>query len=291
MTDLANFGDSVHWGQGHPDSDKFAYAVAEVLGLTLRMVAHSGATIGVDATCSGATDGEVPFACPTIMQQVRAYANPDGADVVLLNGGINDVSVVNIINPIIRPDEVRRRARKHCHVDMSMLLREVLGRFQRSETRVVVTSYFPIFSSQSDLEGIENYLAAHFIFVPQGAEFEAQRRSIFDRVIENAQVFWTESTDALQSAIRDIGSARVQFAFVPFADANAMFAPSSWLWEVHRKGFELVPEDPLAEERRAACDAFHSSPLDRSACYIASAGHPNVPGSRSFTDTILALLQ
>jgi hypothetical protein len=136
MNDLANFGDSVPWGQGHLLPQKYAKQVAEHLGLQLRMAAHSGATIGIDADCPGSTDGEVPYSCPTVVQQLSNYgSDPNAADVVLVNGGINDVSVRNIINPLVPAKEIARLARLYCGTQMTKLLTAVLQKFSRNSTR------------------------------------------------------------------------------------------------------------------------------------------------------------
>ena len=120
MADPANFGDSVHWGQGHVAATKFAHAVAVQHELTLQMNAHSGATIGANAACTGSAPGEVPFTTE---------------------------------------EEVKRRTREYCHRDMTQLLRVVLDKFSNADTRVIVTSYFPIFSALSlkNPEGMEAF--------------------------------------------------------------------------------------------------------------------------------------
>jgi hypothetical protein len=177
---------------------------------------------------------------------------------------------------------------KYCHREMAKLLMEVLTKFRDHGTRIILTSYFPIFSPASDFGKIRGYLMGNLVRVPQGANLRAQRDLIIDRVVENAQVFWRESAIQLKLAIRDAASSRIRFAEVPFEDDNAMFADNPWLFEVHLKGGKLVPEDPLAERRRRACNRFHRNPLDRASCYIASAGHPNPIGSDRFAETILA---
>ncbi len=255
------------------------------------MAAHSGATIGIDADCPGSTDGEVPYSCPTVVQQLSTYSfDPSTADIVLVNGGINNVSVRNIINPLVPANEIARLTRLYCGTQMTKLLTAVLQKFSRNSTRVVLTSYFPIFSKASDFNRIAEYLIGNLVLVPQQQELASQRVIILDRVVENAQAFWHESTAALKASITSVGSTRIRFAEVPFQDENAMFAHDPWLWEVHLKGVELVPEDPVAAARKIACDKFHPNPLDRMACYIASAGHPNVKGSAAFKDTILQVL-
>lgn len=289
--DLVNFGDSIHWGQGLNDSDKFASKVASARRLTLRMEAHSGSRIGIDESCDGSTDGEVPFACPTTLQQIRNYAGDTSlTQLVLINGGINDVTVQAIINPLTTVSDLKRRVRKYCRRAMANLLLEALAKFPESRIPIILTSYFPIFSPASDFKKIADYLRGHLVLVPHEAELRAQRELILNRVVENAQVFWRESTTQLRLAIQDTASTRIRFAEIPFGDDNAMFAPQPWLFEVHLKGFQLVPEDPLATHRRIACDAFHRNPLDRATCYIASAGHPNLAGSEKYAETILAMM-
>jgi lysophospholipase L1-like esterase len=89
-------GDSVPWGQGLLPAHKY-HAVLETLSTTYAVstdfMAHSGATIGGGATVgASAPDGEVPDAYPTILQQCAADTQaPDTVDLILLNGGINDV--------------------------------------------------------------------------------------------------------------------------------------------------------------------------------------------------------
>jgi len=57
---LVVLGDSVTWGQGHLDQNKFVNVVAGRRQLTVRMHAHSGATIGVGDMHEGACRPEAP---------------------------------------------------------------------------------------------------------------------------------------------------------------------------------------------------------------------------------------
>jgi hypothetical protein len=66
-----------------------------------RVLAHSGATIGVgDTETADPVDGEVPTSYPTILQQCDLFTGlRDKVDLVLMDGGMNDVDVTTILNP------------------------------------------------------------------------------------------------------------------------------------------------------------------------------------------------
>src|SRR4051794_34449706 len=94
------YGDSVTWGQGHKDGNKFANQVASALGATVKMIAHSGATIGRGDAQTGSGGPESPNHYPTILQQLAAASDdPDQAAVVIVDGGINDIGVPTILSP------------------------------------------------------------------------------------------------------------------------------------------------------------------------------------------------
>jgi hypothetical protein len=73
------FGDSVTWGQGLLDTEKFSTIVGTRLGVPVEhitMLAHSGAVIGVGINPEvPAQPGEVPRPYPTILQQVNGFSD------------------------------------------------------------------------------------------------------------------------------------------------------------------------------------------------------------------------
>src|ERR1051325_9082990 len=153
-TNVVVYGDSVTWGQGHTDGHKFESQVASALGATVKMMAHSGATIGRGDTQTGSCGPESPNHYPTILQQLAgASDDPDRAAVVIVDGGINDIGVSTILSPITSNKFLRNVTRRYCHDDMVFLLTQVLARYQSASTRIVVTSYFPVFSTKSDFGG------------------------------------------------------------------------------------------------------------------------------------------
>jgi len=288
------FGDSVTWGQGFHPEQKFAQQVASTLSAQLSMHAHSGATIGVNNTESGSCPPEAPRHTPTILQQVATNTDDPGrAELVIVNGGINDVSVQYILNPITPDDGLVSKVKQYCYNDMVILLNAVIARFEHPDTKIVVTSYFPIFSPKSDFRYVLQYLA-HGLFLAPSPEFasRAEQEMFAIRSVELAMLFWRESRKQLQAAVNSIGSSRVRFADVPFTEDNSMFAPKAWLFNVHLEGGKLVAEDPLAESRKADCAICHANdplPFQRMGCNIASAGHPNFAGADAFASAILSV--
>ena len=84
----------------------------------------------------------------------------------------------------------------------------------------------------------------------------------FDKVVALGLQFWHESTDCLESAVRDCGDARVSFADAGFTERNAVFATAPLLWGVK---MDFSPQG-------------------------ASAGHPNVAGAEQFAQAIVTSL-
>lgn len=69
-------------------------------GVTLEGVAHSGAAIGAFGAAGIPCPGEVPCSRLTILEQCDQFTNsPETVDLVLLDGGINDVGVATILIP------------------------------------------------------------------------------------------------------------------------------------------------------------------------------------------------
>lgn len=288
---LVVLGDSVTWGQGHLDQNKFANLVADRRQLTVRMHAHSGATIGVGDTNQGGCQPEAPNHYPTILQQLAACADdPSQTGLVVLDGGINDISVETILNPFTSDNYLRNVTRRYCGDDMVTLINAVLAKFTDAATKIVLTSYFPVFSAKSDFDQVTYFLAGRGIAPPPMLDSRLEREAFTLRSVELAMLFWHESRAQLTRAVASVGSNRVFFADVPFTEDNAMFTSMPWLWNVSFHSGRLVPEDDVIASRHRECVLCHvREPFKVPACDIASAGHPNIAGSARFADTILAL--
>lgn len=295
---MAVLGDSVNWGQGLKEPKKFHSRVKKALSATDSpessiMLAHSGAIIGAGvATTHAQIDGEVPTSYPTILQQCEFFSDsPETVSLVLVNGGINDIDVRTILNPFTDSSDLQDMILQYCYADMKVLLGEIVNKFTNPAARIVVTSYYPILSDQSHFPLVDLFLAIHGLSIVAFAHIAGI--NVWGKIVKNCDQFSTQSTMMFQQAIDEInraagGPARILFANPPFTASNASLAPDAWLWGVNG---DFSAEDPLRDDRRAACNMFEPDLIQRQSCYRASAGHPNNKGARQFAEAILALLR
>lgn len=315
---MITLGDSIIWGQGLPESMKFRTLVAQWLqsqyGSSRQVVlwpthAHSGAKTGWGAypTETSGQDpdnfyaktpssgysvpapypGEVPFGYPSISFQIGMTVNdlkqrgvdPGSVDLVLLDGCINDLSVTNILNPLLveenilqgevanGPNWVRTKTNELCVTHMQSLLPQVMSQFPNSI--VIMTGYFQIVSAQTDLLKLSEYLtvlglgggAAGGILaspltgpgpvldfltaVPVNAvPVAATLRAI---LVDRSQAFATTAfnglTNVVNSANQGLATPRAALAWPSFSDENAYAGPNSYLFLI---------EDFLGDEVRGA---------------------------------------
>lgn len=296
MGDLVCVGDSVHWGQGLLRPHKLHVIVANELRkrdpqLIEHFMAHSGAVIGAGAAITRQrVDGEVPVGSPTIIEQVRSFsADPGNVDLVLVNGGINDVDIRNILNPFFPTHLLTDLTREHCFDSMRILLEETVQMFPMPSTRIIVTSYYPILSELSNPLRVPQLLEFQGVFAP--LDF-ATAPAVQNPVVQHCLRFWRESTASLIDAVNDVNArhlpARITFVDAGYTEANAIYADDPWLFGL-KPGLE--PEDEVIDARHSACNAA-IPPFDflaREQCYRASAGHPNVTGAQRYAAAILSV--
>jgi lysophospholipase L1-like esterase len=279
MNTLLVMGDSVVWGQGLAEKHKTASIVAQHLGAEMQMLAHSGAKIGIrDSYTVTMPSGEVPCFFPTILQQLQSFTgDPAAVKWVLMNGGINDVEVQRVFNPMIPQFELELHTRNYCGRDLQTLLQQVISRF--TNARVLVLGYYPALSQQSSKQGVE----ALFSLV-HGVKFAP----LFDadlfrnEIVEHCLRFWKLSTGLLRGATehvnRDAGETRAIFVDSGLDENNAAFAAQTLLWELDLNDLNKAPDEAVAE-RRAACEQVAAGELQKRQCLLSAVGHPNVAGA------------
>lgn len=389
------FGDSVVWGEGLNEKDKFVSIVARRLAkrigrkAVVHSFAHAGAAIRDDrkampfsvAEKSKAhsyeneprfVHGEIGQLLPTIHTQIRIasgekayaeYLDPHPSDIsshrarklglkgaveggavpdlIILNGGVNDFRTRHVFAPFA--DEVRaksdapivsdlmkrlslhgsrgdylRAVRRCFHGRLKTLLGDVRQRWP--ETPIVVTGYYPVFTSAS-FEGrsdaavplilyaflrmkrlrtpparsLKGYVELYTRF---GKEFLTERSALFDEA----------SCAAMRKACDEthVEHAPVIFAAPEFGPKNGAFAKDAWLfgWEtveldlkdIERMVDILSADDPMEDERKRAVDvylkhfkselSFAAAVERKERAYRNSVAHPNRKGAKAYADAV-----
>lgn len=320
---IASFGDSIVWGQGLLEGDKFTNLAAAAVSkrrngaiavYSLDRSAHSGATTlpasdppdAGQPRLPGDFTGECPSLSPSVAAQVRQWttraslnSQRSEIDLVILDGGINDVRIGQILNPFLFDGPLISDTIAICGPAMVTLLGSVLATFPRAA--IIVTGYYQIVSEQSDLSMLLPALSGAGLLaglvtplipgaVPIGLDpigaliFLAW---IQERLRSRCALFATLANTMLQTSVTIAMAAapgrRIALAVPAFGPRNAIFAPDPFLWGVGITGGGLVPLDPVAASRIATCGTGLVST-------IASIGHPNVNGAAAYGTAIEAAL-
>ena len=227
-------GDSVNWGQGLNDDQKFYALVQQWLkqqlfgrDVNVTVMAHSGATVLPLEESAPGCDGEVNISWPTINVQMldaaakyrREGIDPRMIDLVLVNGGINDVGPGNLVNPFFSAQKIRDKAQQACGANMKNLLSDIADTF--CNARIIVTGYFPIISTATPpdmfiklifaLAGVPKVgrvvLTEIFELVRAGILLGQQKAGpLLTLSAHQSDVWYVESTLALQNAVKDVNA-------------------------------------------------------------------------------------
>lgn len=286
---ILTFGDSVTWGQGLLDEHKFDRIYAGPL--LLPRSAHSGAIIGASTDTSGQKEyPEIPVPYPSLWQQIAAVTDWTDVDVVVVNGGINDVSLTRILNPWIASDHISDLTKQFCQGEMTKLLGMLASKLVKPGARIALTGYYPILSGASSFE---NEKQPRLLMEMNGiATSSVVTAKTFDvatlvpQIVANCLMFWKTSTESLKAAAdatnATLGHSMCFFVETRFTEANALWGSDALLWELSPT---LDAEDEVTELRDRACDAVYGDLVHLPEwghwyqCYRASVGHPNVRGA------------
>lgn len=310
-------GDSIAWGQGLNDAQKMhvltANSLAAATGVQPQIFhrAASGATIGDAGADPGPSEKveswwprELPEGNPTVYQQchqVEADYPDQIFDIILLSGGINDVSVDTIFNPLVEPKQIQGLSLTYCHGAMGSLLDRVRTTFvaRNPQARVLVLGYYGILSPLSHIPDIGQLLKAIARQAFAAGSMTAalalgNTEEDIDRALKrNASAFRDASRTDLMKAVAEANAKGPSGAFTfvdpAFTDEDAAFTLHPLIWGF---GKDFTAEDPRAAARQGFCkDVGKTSELERFPCEHASLGHPNVAGAQKYAQAILAALR
>lgn len=319
-------GDSLVWGQGLSESDKFYSLTAQWLRkdhfhgdrrVDLKVKAHSGSTIKLhDDEVQGLQKlgrseseyfhPEVNVGFPSIWKQVELAADEyksegaeSGADLVMVTGGITDITVAKVLDPFGKLKDLPPLIDKYCRDDMLELIEKIAAGNPRA--LIVVAGYSAMISPQTKgsaaFNGWLETLDIRGAWKPI-VNNALSRTLFFNRLKKKATVrsrFWVaESNKALSEAVARFNAkglgAKAIFVASPIDEAHALETPDSWLFKIGKKG---TTPDPMYAERQKPCQ--EAIPYVNKAlkvkyslrkCEVAAIGHPNEIGAREYARVI-----
>lgn len=272
------FGTSILWGQGHVTDKKIHIRIKNWLerkqGISVRAhhFAHSGAILkGKLGPGRGRLHGEVPDPYPSIATQIRNAPNArEDKVVILFEGGINDVGIFNIVNPLYNKQKLRKRIREACHDDLKDVLVQ-LGRKYRTAD-VFVLGYYQILSDR--IRSRKRELGALLCGLGLCTLNDLASIDFVSRAVENTKLFWEASNKQVQKAVTEANSmvsAHVTFVDSGFKPSEGLFARRPLLYGLHNR-------DPQRRTRIVHCPVALFQGRSGVHCLPASVGHPNGHG-------------
>ena len=320
-------GDSLIWGQGLREEEKFYFLTKRWLEddvfngngrVRLTVKAHSGSTIKLDPEEGKALERgnrsafeelhpEVNVSFPTIEKQLRAahaeFSDPAAVDLIMLSGGIPDVGVAKIINPLESNKRLRERIDLYCRRHMGELVSEAAAKFPNS--LIVLVGYYPIITRHSPMKRIVNDIMELYS-VPGWAKPPINNpatRAIWrlwrGKMIKRSRIWLEDSNAAFTSVVDGInstsGKRRAVFVPSPINERTAFGSKESLLFTVGRKG---RPADAVGQTRIRECspaleELRRETRLKYSTrfCELASVGHPTPEGSAAIAAAIREQLE
>ena len=288
---MAVVGDSVAWGQGLAEHNKYHTRVQNTLIAKLngrpvekQVVAHSGAVIAPSAADAktAVLSGEIPRSYPSITYQAtHMVKDPASVNLVLLDGGINDVGATTMLDVMMSEETVKQRTLAVFGLDHYVPFLQLMLKTFPNAT-VVVTNYFRVISHVSDLTVVAS-LATLVTNLTAGLATFALR----DNWNQRYRVFNWESTEAIRRAVAAIGSPRLRYAETGYDFNEAVGAPN-------RKLFNPFERDEVPAQRHPACDALYPEPrianFDYLMCFHANMAHPNAAGAAGYASKIVGAI-
>jgi lysophospholipase L1-like esterase len=302
-------GDSVVWGQGLADANKFSSKVKLWLGMQLAgreltppaNHAHSGAIIGdlpddSDRPRDAITNanGEIPESYPSVLNQAMALARNDlelahisltDVDLILMDGCANDVNLGNVLTPWTKDADIASRALTYCYQQMISNLMAIHGVYPNA--KIVVTGYYAIVSSKSDPLAVTAFTTA--LLGPAGL---AAGVAAWEQAIDHTTAFFNNSDAMLRSAVitanSQIPGAPIRYVAPGFDPTNAYAAPNTFTWLIPSPPTPPFLFDEVFWARQSICHSMGKNmPGD---CPAASGGHPNVLGAQAYANAVTGAL-
>jgi lysophospholipase L1-like esterase len=275
---MLSLGDSAIWGNGLNDENKYSQKVAKYLadqtGRPVHLVsyAHSGASLANETEGNwlplipddkGTPPGDLSSRLPATSQQGECASEKySSAELILLNGCINDVGATNIALPFpfsfSSPKKIRKLARQFCSDHVLSLLKTTKEQFPQATA--IVSNYWLIVSDKSNPLGTALQKSAD------------QRSESEQALVQNAKNY----------ADAEIQAERLLEPNAQAPSANQDLSTLFLKWSDRSRAF-LDVSTHCFEWAIAAANGEPVSPLpkDPTDC-VSPKSHPTVPASRAY---------
>ncbi len=315
-------GDSLVWGQGLEEKDKFytltknwleAEAFGQTVPVNLKVLAHSGSTLTLHENEAEALrkagkderkfyNPEINVGFPSIKSQLdiaaAEYESTESVKLIMLSGGITDISVAAILNPLGKNKQLRADIEKYCGRSMSEVLGHAASLFPNA--LIAVVGYYPMISPQTRTHDLFNFTleaygiprplkpVANNLLTKQFFKVFGKKAIERSRIwIEMSESKFRESIDSLNSRLN---RTRAVYVKAPIDETNTYGTKGSLVFRMLKKG---RIEDRFYDERKQLCDPTFRELKDLTGlkypvrfCEMAAVGHPNPEGSRAFAEAI-----
>jgi len=312
-------GDSIAWGNGLLNENKYSYLVADWLQKKLNkpvdvtVYAHSGATISGES--GGSIDPNLNSGTPTLMDQARSIKDKDKVNLILVSGGINDVGLSNILDANTPAERINRLS-ESIKEPMMNLLTYLLD---ETDAKIIVTGYYHLITEDSKVQSQDRIIAGLLamrsdktlsqsenvlitaIANPTDANIEAawyllegsinNVANIFTHdanLRANSDTFYAISSNSLEAAVNaaDRGQNRIKFIDPMFERDNSYRASDSFLWQLDRN---LRTNDDQYSKRVELTE--DKDLITKFQNNINAMGHPNSDGAAKYAHTIESLIE
>lgn len=317
---IAVLGDSVLWGMGLREENKIHSKLAKWLQTEIfkekrhvaipLLLAHARAKIfpefdKKERLIPAKNFGEMSSGNPSILSQVdlaaetfrRKGVNPEDVELIIVNGGANNLGVKNLVIMLFPNREVIDRAKKYCFDEMQIVLAKIADVFPNA--RIVVVGYYQVISSETKSAELTKSLFGLVGLRKLGALFNIpfyHERWVRDSLAKKSD-YWHQYSDySLNQVVEELNKQRpIQdtksqknlprafFVHAPFNPENSYGAPDTYLWKLVGWG---KSNDEMRAERQKSCKQEKKRGLDYSFCSKGALGHPNIKGANAYFEAI-----
>ncbi len=300
---IVAIGDSVVWGQGLLHEDKFVRIVADQLGGDLEVpgdfLAHSGAVIGpadpdgcqgVDARITDFTArGEVPCDAPTVVKQLADVTDPESVDLLILDGGANDLEsgfFMTLVDPLKTLPGLERKMGR-AFLGVPALIAKARARCPNAV--IVYTGYYAGVSRETDTRAIDKL--AFLQFMSNNAVTALALVAARNSIVINNLFFGHDQLRRIRRAVSEamsdpeVRGPGILFAHPRFASTNALGARGGDGWVQLVLGTYI--DDAQFDVRKVACRIQYGPDADALLAQLDNAARDGPP--RAVGPELLAL--